>query len=173
MLNELLLFSRSGIEKASSAPVTVDLVALVREVIAAETHDIRVSLDMPSTLKVAARPALLARALANLIRNAERYGGSSGAPVDIAAAVDSDRVKLWVRDRGPGVPDAALARLGEPFYRPEVARSRVTGGFGLGLAIVRRCIADCDGEVRFTNREGGGFQAELILNSTSARATSV
>jgi two-component system sensor histidine kinase CpxA len=168
MLNELLLFSRSGIEKGGSAPVTVNLLALVRTVAAAEADATRVVLDVPPALQVAARPALLSRALANLVRNADRYGGVSGTPMDISASADSGRVKLWVRDRGPGVPDAALARLGEPFYRPELARSRATGGFGLGLAIVRRCIAECDGEVKFSNREGGGFQAELTLNAAEA-----
>jgi two-component system sensor histidine kinase CpxA len=100
------------------------------------------------------------------VRNAQRYGGASGQPTEIVAiAAASGKVRLCVRDRGPGVPESALARLGEPFYRPEVARSRDTGGFGLGLAIVRRCVADCDGEVVFSNRAGGGFQAEITLNS--------
>ncbi len=76
---------------------------------------------------------------------------------------ENGRVKVLIRDRGPGVPEATLNRLGEPFFRPEVARSRSTGGFGLGLAIVRRCVAACDGEVKFRNREGGGFEVELDL----------
>ena len=163
MLNELLLFSRSGIQRQEATPVAVALHELVGKVVAAEGAGAEVTIDIPVEIRVAVRPSMLARALANLVRNAQRYGGASGFPTEIAASSASDRVMLCVRDRGPGVPDAALARLGEPFYRPELARSRATGGFGLGLAIVRRCIADCGGEVTFRNREGGGFQAEISL----------
>ena len=72
-------------------------------------------------------------------------------------------MQLTVRDRGPGVPQAALERLGEPFYRPDFARNRAHGGTGLGLAIVRRCIAAAKGSVRFGNRAGGGFEAVVQL----------
>jgi two-component system sensor histidine kinase CpxA len=168
MLNELLLFSRSGIQKDAAAPAAVALLALVGKVVAEESDGGDVTIDISADIQVAARATMLARALANLVRNAQRYGGSSGVPTEIVAAQESGKTKLWVRDRGPGVPASALARLGEPFYRPEVARSRDTGGFGLGLAIVRRCIADCDGEVVFSNRTGGGFQAEITLHSSLA-----
>ena len=86
-------------------------------------------------------------------------------PIELVAVRDGAEVKLSVRDRGPGVPEAALARLGEPFFRPELSRDRASGGFGLGLAIVRRCVAACHGEVRFRNRAGGGFEAEIALLS--------
>ena len=61
------------------------------------------------------------------------------------------------------MPAAALARLGEPFFRPEVSRDRDSGGTGLGLAIVRRCVEACGGSVAFRNRDGGGFEAEIRL----------
>jgi len=70
---------------------------------------------------------------------------------------------VQIDDDGPGVPAAALARLGEPFFRPESARARETGGVGLGLTIVRSSVAACGGEVRFANREPHGFRAELRL----------
>ena len=77
----------------------------------------------------------------------------------------SDKARISVGDRGTGVPEASLARLGEPFFGPELARTRATGGFGLGLAIVRRCIAACEGEV---NRACGGFEAHILLPITSS-----
>jgi two-component system sensor histidine kinase CpxA len=165
MLNELLMFSRSAGQKEAAATVSVALRELVEKVVAAESDTMDVTVEIAAEIRVAARPGMLARALANLVRNAQKYGRSSGIPTEITATATAERTRLWVRDRGPGVPDAALARLGEPFYRPELARSRATGGFGLGLAIVRRCVEDCDGQVVFSNREGGGFQAEITLNS--------
>ena len=169
MLNEVLMFSRAGIRADAAAPIAVPLLELVQKVVSVESTAGAVIVDVPAQMCVSARPNILARAVANLVRNAHRYGGMSGVPTDVVAAMVAGRVKLWVRDRGPGVPVAALARLGEPFYRPETSRSRATGGFGLGLAIVRRCIADCGGEVSFNNRDGGGFQVEITLNP--ARAT--
>ena len=163
MLNELLLFSRSGMEADRAPPERIALAPLVEKVITAESGDARVNCDIAPGLSVTTHPAMLSRAVANLIRNACRYAGSVAVPVDVSAARSGERVKLLIRDRGPGVPDSALTRLGEPFFRPEVARSRSTGGFGLGLAIVRRCVAACDGEVRFRNRDGGGFEVELDL----------
>jgi two-component system sensor histidine kinase CpxA len=56
-----------------------------------------------------------------------------------------------------------LERLGEPFYRPDVARTRSTGGSGLGLSIVRESIAAMRGQVRFANLEPRGFAVTLEL----------
>jgi len=163
MLNELLLFSRSGMEAARSAPSSVELRALVEKIIANEAGGAEVVIDVPESLCVNVHTDLLSRALANLIRNAERYGGSAKEPLQVSAVVENDYVNIAVRDRGPGVPEAALARLGEPFFRPELARTRATGGFGLGLAIVKRCILACDGDVAFGNRDGGGFEARISV----------
>jgi two-component system sensor histidine kinase CpxA len=74
-------------------------------------------------------------------------------------------VTIQIADRGPGVPEEALQRLFEPFYRPEAARGRTTGGSGLGLAISKRCIEVCGGTVTAQNREGGGLEVVIILPS--------
>lgn len=166
MLNELLLFSRARIEAPREAPVSVELLPLVAKVIHTNSDGSVLDIEIPAGVFVMAQPAMLSRALANLVRNAQRYGGTESAP-QILATQDGEHVRVSVRDRGPGVPESALNRLGDPFFRPELARSRATGGFGLGLAIVKRCIADCDGEVRFSNRLGGGFEAEILLRVPS------
>ncbi len=163
MLNELLLFSRSGMEADRAPAERIELAPLVEKVITAEAGDAGINCYIAPGMSVIAHSAMLSRAVANLIRNACRYAGSAAVPVDVSAVRSGERVKLLIRDRGPGVPESALTRLGEPFFRPEVARTRSTGGFGLGLAIVRRCVAACDGEVIFRNRDGGGFEAEVDL----------
>ena len=117
-------------------------------------------------LRALAEPATLERALANQVRNALRYAGA-GVPIELLARRHGDRVVIQVRDRGPGVPEALLARLGEPFFRVDASRSRDSGGFGLGLALVKRSVEACEGEVAFRNREGGGFEAEIRLRSVA------
>jgi two-component system sensor histidine kinase CpxA len=163
MLDELLLFSRSGMESDRTPLVRTHLQAIIEKVVAAEASDANVTVIIPADIYVKSRPAMLERALSNLVRNARRYAADGTEPIELVADRDAAEVRLLVRDRGPGVPETALARLGEPFFRPELSRSRATGGFGLGLAIVRRCVAACHGEVRFRNRVGGGFEAQISL----------
>ncbi|HWY26239.1 MAG TPA: HAMP domain-containing sensor histidine kinase [Nevskia sp.] len=163
LLDELLLFSRAGLQTGSAAPEVLELRPLLREVLRREDPGHAVRLDVEDELHALAQGALLERAVANLVRNALRYGGAT--PVELRAARDGEAARILVSDRGPGVPAAALARLGEPFFRPEVARDRDSGGSGLGLAIVRRCVESCGGSLEFRNREGGGFEAEIRLKA--------
>lgn len=65
-----------------------------------------------------------------------------------AAVCSGDEVELVVADSGPGVPEALLGRLFDPFFRIDDSRTRETGGTGLGLAIVQTCIQACGGTVR-------------------------
>jgi two-component system sensor histidine kinase CpxA len=167
MLDELLLFSRSGMESDRTPLVRTHLQAIIEKVVAAEASDANVTVTIPPDIYVKSRPAMLERALSNLVRNARRYAADGTEPIELVANRDAAEVRLLVRDRGPGVPETALARLGEPFFRPELSRGRATGGFGLGLAIVRRCVAACHGEVRFRNRVGGGFEAQIDLAGDS------
>ena len=164
LLHELLLFSRAGAQAERAALEPVDLAAAMREALGREDiADARV--QAADGLKVLSHPALLLRALCNLVRNASRHG--AGSPIELSAERRGERIYAWVRDRGPGVREAALARLGEPFFRPDESRSRDSGGYGLGLAIVRRCVEAGEGELRFRNREGGGFEAEMVFTAAA------
>ena len=169
MLEELLLFSRSALELHRPAPGAVALADVVSRVLAKEAGNTPVDVQVGSGLLIEADSPLIERALSNLIRNARRFAPKDGYPIEIVAQPSRDRIKIAVRDRGPGVPPNALARLGEPFFRPELDRGRTTGGFGLGLAIVRRCTEASNGQVVFRNREGGGFEAELDLPAHALR----
>jgi two-component system sensor histidine kinase CpxA len=162
LVNELLAFTKAGMQPRDIALGPVDLLPLAHEVLAREDAAGRITLAIAPELRVQAEAVLLARALGNLVRNALRYAGDAG-PIALAAARSADRILVTLDDEGPGVPAADLDRLGEPFFRPEPARSRETGGVGLGLAIVRNSIAACRGEVRFSNRVPTGFRAELTL----------
>ncbi len=139
----------------------VELRPLLLQVLQHEDPRQRLRADIVAGVRAMARQALLERAVANLVRNALRYAGD--APVELSVARGGNAIHILVRDRGPGVPEAALPRLGEPFYRPEVSRDRDSGGSGLGLAIVKRCVEACGGGLSFRNREGGGFEAEIRL----------
>lgn len=104
----------------------------------------------------------LRSALVNLLDNAIKYS-SAGQPVEVGAAVESDRVALVVRDHGIGIPTRDLERIFERFYRVDRARSRDTGGTGLGLSIVRHVAQVHGGEVTVTSREGEGSTFTLLI----------
>lgn len=163
LVNELLSFSKAGLKAKDLALSRVPLQELVAGVVSREApEDPRVRQEIPPDACVDAEPELLARAVSNLLRNAIRYAGHAG-PVTLRAVIQGESVSLTVSDEGPGVPEEALARLGEPFFRPDQARARESGGTGLGLAIVRTCVDACRGRLTLRNRQPAGFEAEVRL----------
>ncbi|GAB1489552.1 hypothetical protein MASR2M8_20050 [Opitutaceae bacterium] len=167
LVSELLAFTRAGLRPREVKLAEVSLAPLVAKVLDREDAVGNVTVRVAPDLRVLADEPLLARALGNLVRNAVRYAGDAGE-IEVQAEAKTDgQVSVTVRDRGPGVPPEALARLGEPFYRPEFARTRETGGVGLGLAIVRSAVEACGGTLRFSNRVPKGFEAEITLRSAS------
>jgi two-component system sensor histidine kinase CpxA len=164
LVNELLTFTKAGLRPRSAELAPVELAPLVAQAVAREGGSARISTDVPAGLAARADGPLLARALGNLVRNAIRYSGDN-TPIKVSAHNGGGRVVVTIADDGPGVPPEALARLGEPFYRPEAARTRETGGTGLGLAIVRSAVSACGGEVRFANLTPRGFSAEIALSA--------
>jgi two-component system osmolarity sensor histidine kinase EnvZ len=137
--------------------VAVDLDALLGE-LAAEAG---VSLVASGPCRVEVGPLALRQIVANLLQNAQRYGG--GTPVELAFECAPAEVGIHVRDGGPGIPDAQLDKVFRPFYRLEDSRSQTTGGTGLGLAIVRQ-LAEANGwKVTLRNRPQGGLEAVLKI----------
>ena len=74
-----------------------------------------------------------------------------------------DELTIRVLDDGPGIPEAELERVFEPFYRLESSRNRATGGTGLGLSIARDVAQAHGGSLTLANRSGGGLEAKLVL----------
>lgn len=105
-------------------------------------------------------PKLTARALINIVRNALRYGRER---IDIKATVDREMLVIHVDDDGIGVPEADRKSIFEPFHRLDRSRDRNTGGFGLGLAIVRRAITSQGGSVAVGDSPTGGARFTLLL----------
>lgn len=164
LVNELLSFTRAEVNPAKVKLRPVRLAPLVERVVHREARasDIRVRLENGTT--VTADPELLARALANVIRNAVRYAGEAG-PVEIKSYREGKEVRIEVRDFGPGVPEESLPQLFEPFYRPQSDRQRETGGVGLGLSIVKTCIETCQGSVTGRNMPPTGFAVTFRLKA--------
>jgi two-component system sensor histidine kinase CpxA len=146
LVEEVLSFTKAGNVPAMAAAEDICVEELVRDVVDREAAEVEVRIEIPPGLRVHAIREALDRALANVLGNAVRYASHAGAIV-ISAERRSGEIRLAVSDCGPGVQADALEKIFEPFYRPEVARKRSTGGAGLGLAIVRRCVEAFGGRV--------------------------
>ena len=154
LVDEIMAFSRTGNRKPSFQPVALE--SLIRDVVAREARSNDILIDVPPNLVITTDPALLGRAVGNLIRNAAIHAGPE-ALVSISAVEAGDAVVLTVEDDGPGVPPSEISRVFEPFHRLDSARSRESGGSGLGLAIVRSAIETCGGQVQAAIPGTGGF----------------
>jgi two-component system sensor histidine kinase CpxA len=167
LVNELLSFSKASLRQREIRLEPVELAAIARRVIDREAGDgPSVRSEIPAGLTVQAEPELLARALANLVRNALRYAGHAG-PISLTASPQGNHVVVSVADSGPGVPEETLQRIFDPFFRVEASRSRDTGGVGLGLAIVKTCVEACQGTVSAQNRKPTGLQVDITLQAAS------
>lgn len=165
LVNELLSFSKAGLQQKAVKLEPVNLTSLTSRVIAREAPGSgQVQAKIDDAISVMAEPELLSRALANLIRNAVRYAGQAG-PVTLAAEARDGQVFITVTDQGPGVPEASLQQIFDPFFRGEPSRSRDTGGIGLGLAIVKTCVEACQGTVAAQNRKPTGLSVEITLKA--------
>ena len=158
MIGSTLAFARDEVQAEPRRKV--DIAALLASVV-----DDMADAGLPVTMTAAAaqihdcQPGALKRALANLLDNAVKYG--SRARAAIAAAIGG--IEITVDDDGPGIPEAELAKVFQPFYRVEDSRSRDTGGTGLGLAIAQGIVQAQGGELTLANRPGGGLRATIKL----------
>jgi two-component system osmolarity sensor histidine kinase EnvZ len=137
--------------------VRFDLAGLLKDV-AAEAG---LSWSPAASCEVEASRLALRQIVANLLQNAQRYGGEASAELVLECADDLARV--IVRDGGPGIPDDQLEKVFRPFYRLETSRSQATGGTGLGLAIVRQLAETHGWKVLLRNRATGGLEAVLEI----------
>jgi len=129
--------------------------------IEATAHSCRVEYHPKGPVTVAGDAELLRRAVENVLRNAIRH-----APPQTAVEVDltngNGQAQIRIKDEGPGVPEEALPRLFDPFYRVETDRNRTSGGIGLGLSIARRAIELHKGTIAALNRHPG-LEVHLTL----------
>ena len=129
----------------------------------------RVLLDVPETLPlVDVDPALLERAVANLVENALRHSGRND-PVRISAATVADRIDLRVVDRGCGIPLSQRGRVFQPFQRLGDTASNT--GVGLGLAVARGFVDAVGGELTVEDTPGGGVTMVIGLPIANRLAT--
>jgi signal transduction histidine kinase len=158
MVTDALAALRGLDGPAVSLPI--DLMALL-ESLQADNEEMgrEVSISGRTRAPLVGDPARLKRCIANLVDNAVIYGQRARIEVDDSAQA----LCLHIRDDGPGIPEALLERVFDPFFRIEASRSRATGGTGLGLSIARNIARAAGGDLSLHNLAGGGLEARLLL----------
>ena len=167
MIGQLLSLARLEGDAGELARIPFDLSALLERLVQdadfeARTRECRVTLTCDQTLIFTGAEDLLAQALENVIRNAVTYT-AAGSEVLVGLKEEPGWVQLQVCDQGPGVPEEALKKLFEPFFRVAAARERSSGGTGIGLAIAERAVRCHGGSILAANRPAGGLEVCIRL----------
>ena len=122
----------------------------------AEERGTRLELSIAEDLEPQMDADRMEQVFFNLIENAIKYGAKNGS-VKVSAEIEDARfVRITVQDDGPGIPEEAIERVFERFYRVDRARSRELGGTGLGLAIVKHIVQSHGGTTWLESALGEG-----------------
>lgn len=158
MVTELLEAERLSSNHGGLMKTEVNLVNLVQDIVDAyQGRQLAVQLvSTPARLLLQIDGARVRIALRNVIDNALKHSSATDPPVEIRVRHDASLAYVSVRDHGPGIPSEDQARVFEPFYRVDKSRARDTGGYGLGLSLVKNIMTAHDGDVVLTSEPGQG-----------------
>ncbi len=172
MTDSLLLLSRADAGRADLRPAAIGLAGLAREVaddidVLAEEKRQQVRVLAEAEVEVVADRVTLRQAVLNLIDNAIKHG-PEGAAIEIVVRRAATDAVLEVADNGPGIAPEHLSHVFERFYRADSARSRSSGGAGLGLAIARWAVEANGGRIEVESEVHRGSVFRIVLPAASA-----
>jgi two-component system phosphate regulon sensor histidine kinase PhoR len=173
LIDDLLSLTRIELNEHVRPETRVQIEGIVREAAQALTPlaaNDGITIKVNSSLGAAVAPIMgdrdeLVQLFQNLIHNAIKYGRDNGQ-VTIALGRNEGNpgeVFISVRDNGEGIPQTAISRLTERFYRVDVKRSRERGGTGLGLAIVKHIVSRHYGRLTIESKLGEGSVFTVFL----------
>ncbi len=162
LIGDFLDVSRIQVEKLELSPTLCDLVSIVREVVLdqrAITPARTIELELPEVphVLVMVDQDRIGQVLSNYLTNALKYSATS-TPIIVGLVIEAKHVRVWVRDRGPGLSPEQQRRIWERFYQAAgmKAQSDADRGLGLGLHICRALIQQHNGEVGVESTPGYG-----------------
>ena len=160
-----LLLEMTELQSAEKSD-DISLAELVEEVICDLTEVSEkksVSLiQKPGNAIVTGSDTLIYRAIYNLVENAIKYN-KEGGEVSVSVEDDEQFSKVIISDTGPGIAKEDWEKIFEPFFRVDKSRSRMMGGAGLGLALVKEIAVQHGGDVRVADSTDNGTTIELSL----------
>ena len=166
LVSQLFLYSKLDLE---GAPMEMRLIRLdefitsfVEEAaLDSRTHGLESTAEQLAPVTVSADPGQLRRVLSNILENSIKYKNKEIGHLRITL---EESGRLVLADDGPGVPEDALPKLFDVFYRSDPARKNPAGGSGLGLAIASKAVHGMGGTIRAYNVPNGGLAIEITLS---------
>ena len=167
LIGQLLTLSRIESGSHAAAASSIDLTALVHEIVTdadfeARARARRVGVTAVEECTISGVEELIRSAVENVVRNGVRFT-REGTAVDVSIRREPDRAVIRVRDRGPGVPDTMLSEIFLPFHRGQTVQGARNEGSGLGLAIAHRAVAANGGTIAAMNATDGGLIVDIAL----------
>lgn len=162
-MEDLLTLAQAGHLERPLYPV--DAGEVVRDVVAdlrAQVAEAGMEIEIEPLPAIQVPASLLSQVFANLIGNAIRYAGRQGSPIEVGGKRLGDRVRIFVRDHGPGIPEAEREEIFDLFYRGSIGKE--VRGTGVGLAIVQKVACTYGGRAWVEETPGGGstFRVEIV-----------
>ena len=163
LITDLLESERLAGGHAALQTEPTNLNALLRELVQAQFGARGVTLALAAELPtLQLDPTRIRLLLRNLLDNAVRHGAGAATPPIVSTSLQDQGVLISVRDHGPGVTEAQAQQLGGAFYRTDAARTRSTGGVGLGLYLCR-LVAEAHGGTLAVRNAAPGLEIEVRL----------
>jgi two-component system, OmpR family, sensor histidine kinase BaeS len=172
LVEDLRLLSLADSGQLETHPRVFDLATNARIAVGgfearASAANVHLNLQAPEKLPFTGDPDRITQVISNLISNALQHTPAGG---EITVKLEqTDRIKLEVRDSGPGIPEGQLEKIFDRFHRVDASRSRASGGTGLGLAIVRTIVELHGGTISASNHSQIGAVFTVILPENIAR----
>jgi heavy metal sensor kinase len=167
LVGDLLLLSRLDSRAEDLAGQDVQLDEIVLEAHEetyrqAEATHVSLALGPLAPVAIKGNPVLLKRMVVNLIENAIKYTPAGGL-VRVSVESADSAARIVVTDNGAGIPEDALPRVFDRFYRVDKARARATGGSGLGLTIAKQVAEAHGGSISVESKVGAGSTFTVTL----------
>ena len=167
----MLEFSRLERGESELRVASGDLAAVVRDAVRKlrphaerQGFTIRDEGVAPGPVEARFDPDAVTQVVFNAVDNVIKYAGEGATrEIEIECRATGADALLRIRDHGPGLPEAELQRVFEPFYRREDEQTRGTRGSGIGLALVRELAESMGGSAGAANAPGGGLELTLRL----------
>ena len=128
----------------------------------AERNQIKINLNLADDSTILINEDDFYQIIFNLVENGIKYN-KQGGQLQITLKQESENAVITITDTGMGIPQEALSHIFERFYRVDKARSRSTGGSGLGLSIVRNMVERNQGSIRVSSNAGTGTTFTILF----------
>ena len=166
LVSQLFLYSKLDLEGVPMEvrPIRLDeyILGFLEETVPdSRARGLEITADHLAPVTVSADPGQLHRVLANIVENSVKYRDKDTGHLRITL---EESGRLVLADDGPGVPEDALPKLFDIFYRSDPGRKNPAGGSGPGLAIASKAVHGMGGTIRAYNVPNGGLAIEITLS---------